>query len=123
MTTLLSSVALEAAQADAPPSLVSRIYCGRDIPTGGAVTDADLDAFVDEILSARFPAGFTVLPGVGGWRDTETGQTIREQSVVFEVMHAPAQAGAVCDVARAYKARFAQQGVGVTTTPMAVQFI
>ena len=102
---------------------VSRIYCGREVPGGGTVDDATLAGFVAAEVASRFPAGFTVLHGNGGWRDVATGATITERSVVFEVFHGAADLETVRDVARAYKAAFRQDAVGLTTTPVAVQFI
>lgn len=123
MSNPLPLATLDAAAIEPDLTSVSRIYCGRCIPTGGLVTDEALSEFVSSVVSAAFPAGFTVLTGNGGWRDVATGQTITENSVVFEVMHGPAQSAAVYSVARAYKAAFAQDAVGVTTTPVAVRFI
>lgn len=124
MANMLPLSALEAIAAPDPAlSHVSRIYCGRCIPGGELVTDEKLTAFVDDVVSAQFPAGFTVLNGTGGWRDHASGQTIRENTIVFEVMHGPEGEASVYHVARAYKAQFSQDAVGVTTTPVAVRFV
>lgn len=123
MSNPMPAAALDAAAVEPDLTSLSRIYCGRCIPTGGTVTDEALASFVSEVVSATFPAGFTVLNGNGGWKDHATGQTISEHTVVFEVMHGAEQAAGVYSVARAYKARFCQDAVGVTTTPVAVRFI
>lgn len=124
LDTLAPAPVVSAAAADAGPTLVSRVYCGRCIPGGDAVvTDADLYGFISEVVAQRFPAGFTVLHGAGGWRDQASGRAIQEQSVVFEMFHGPAQSADVYAVASAYKAKFRQDAVGLTTSPVAVTFI
>lgn len=102
---------------------VSRIYCGLSKPDGSKVTDAMLDSFVNGTLAMEFPDGFSVLRADGGWRDTATGQTIREPSAIFEVAHGRQDAERVRAVARAYKAAFEQQAVMVASVPVSTQFI
>lgn len=119
-----ATVSPEAPAAVEALSTLSRLYCGRCIP-GGAETvgEEELARFVAEELSPRFPAGFTVLRGDGGWRDHATGRTITEATVVFEVMHGAEQLSAVWAVARAWKARYRQDAVGLVSQPVAVSFI
>lgn len=104
---------------------VSRIAFGRAIPSGGSVNAAEWAEFEADHIAAAFPDGFTVLECHGGWRDTETGCTIREPSVVVEVAHDGSQeaVAAIRAVATVYKTLFQQQAVMVTTTAAEVDFI
>lgn len=104
---------------------VSRLAFGRAIPEGGAVSDADWQEFQRETLAEQFPDGFTVLQASGGWRDTATGQTIEEPSVIVEVAHdgSPEAEAALRAVATVYKALFRQQAVMLTTVPATITFL
>lgn len=104
-------------------STVSRVYCGRCIPGGGVVSDADLERFLQTVVAEHFPDGFTVLSGQGGWRDHASGQTITENSVVFEFFHSTPQLVDVHAVGQAWKRWFRQDAVGLTSTPVSVSFI
>ena len=104
---------------------VTRLYFGRNMPDGGAITDAQINGFLREVVSVAFPSGFTLIHAEGGW----TGSTgfIREPSAVLEVYHNgfPSDRGAINLVAREYKYRFVQDAVMVVTDTLAeeVQFI
>lgn len=104
-------------------STVSRVYCGMSKPDGSSVSNEDLQSFIDDTVSHTFPDGFTVLFARGGWRDLGTGQTIQEPSAVIELAHGSQDASRVLDVARAYKTRFGQQAVMVSSTPVATRFV
>jgi len=96
---------MEAAVAD-------RLFMGRVIPSGGTVTDAQLDQFLDEVVTPRFPDGFTVFHAQGQWRESN-GVITEEQSVVLEVLHSGSAptTRALEEVAAEYKRRFSQSAV------------
>lgn len=104
---------------------LSRIAFGCAIPSGGAVNAADWAEFEAEHIACAFPDGFTVLECHGGWKDTVTGCTIREPSIVVEVAHdgSPEAIAAIRTVATVYKTLFQQQAVMVSTVPCEVEFI
>jgi Protein of unknown function (DUF3574) len=88
------------------------LYFGRNRPDGGQVSDADWQAFLDEVVTPRFPAGLTVVEATGQWKG-QSGQVERERAEVLTVLHAgdaPARR-AVADVAAEYKRRFQQEAV------------
>lgn len=96
-----------------------RLYCGRSIPGGGVVSDAELAAFVTEVVEPRFPDGFTIWGARGQWRGGA------EESVIFEFVR-PADANsarAVAEIAEAYRLRFRQEAVLRVTTPVRMQFV
>lgn len=107
------------------PSIRDRLSLGRAIPGGGIVTDADWEAFEAEVVAPRFPQGYTIQRVEGVWRDERTGQPIREPTIVLDIarpdtIHDHLEVEAI---AKAYKARFHQDAVMRSTTPVAVSFI
>jgi len=96
-----------------------RLFCGRSIPGGGAVTDADVDKFLDEVVTPRFPEGFTSWTAVGNWRGEE------EQTLVLEFVHPYGRSydTKVREIADEYRKRFRQQAVMRVTEPAILEFI
>lgn len=106
------AVALLLAACAAPPSHVqTTLYLGRAIPAGGEVDDQAVAAFVADTVARHLPAGFTLIAGTGGWRDTATGRTITEPMLVLIVLHPAGERGPVEAVAAAWADRFGQQAV------------
>ncbi len=84
---------------------IDTLYFGTARP-GGVVGDAEWKAFVDEVITPRFP-GFTEWGATGHWHRE------REASHVVEVIH-PQRAEndrRIAEIIEAYKARFQQQAV------------
>ncbi|MGD0635383.1 MAG: DUF3574 domain-containing protein [Beijerinckiaceae bacterium] len=78
---------------------------------GGSRHAAAWRGFLAQVVTPRFPDGFTVLDGAGQWRGPRG--LVREASHVLVIFHEP---GAGTDQAleairAAYKARFRQQSV------------
>lgn len=99
--------------------VTDRIYCGRSIEGGGEVSDADVGAFLDEVVEPRFPEGYTVWTAVGHWKGGE------EKSLVLEMVH---PYGATFDrkvreIADEYRRRFRQAAVLRTTSPTLMELI
>lgn len=93
---------------------VERLYFGRSIGDTALVTDAAWQQFLEEVVTPRF-SGFTSWRAEGGWRDP-AGKTVREPSLVLElVLPSPANT-AIEEVIAEYKRRFAQQSVLRLTT-------
>lgn len=88
------------------------VYFGRNRPSGGMVSDADWQTFLDEVVTPRFPAGLTVVGAQGQWRGNG-GRVEREQAEVLTVFHAGDAAArrAVAEMAAEYKRRFQQEAV------------
>ncbi|MDP1862246.1 MAG: DUF3574 domain-containing protein [Gemmatimonadaceae bacterium] len=66
--------------------VADRLFFGRNIPGGGTVSDSAWSAFLAEVVTPRFPAGFTVFRAEGQWRGAD-GAVEREASFVLEVHH------------------------------------
>jgi hypothetical protein len=90
-----------------PAVVADRLFCGLSIPGGGTVSQAELDAFVLEIVEPRFPQGFTMWRAQGRWRGGS------EEVMVLEIIHpAVARDGrAVEEIAEEYRRRFRQEAV------------
>lgn len=96
-----------------------RLFCGLNIPGGGVVTQADLDAFLREVVEPRFPDGFTVWRASGQWRGGD------EEVVVLEIIR-PDRLDldrAVAEIADAYRIRFRQEAVLRVTTPARMRLV
>lgn len=110
---LLCACAPAKRSAGMEPVVTERLYFGRNIGDTLGVNDSLWAIFVKDVVSAQFPAGFTVWGAAGGWRDS-TGRTMREPTFVLEVVHpvgAAAADSAIAAVIAEYKRRFHQQSV------------
>ena len=99
--------------------IIDRLAFGRDIPTGGTVSDSAWLVFLDQVVTPRFPDGFGVLRSEGQWRYAD-GRIQREAGFILELYHAP---GTPPDstfeaIAREYMRRFNQEAVARTRTPV-----
>lgn len=95
-----------------------RLFFGREIPGGGQVTEAQWTAFVDEVITPRFPQGYSIWRGEGHWLGDD-GKPVTEQSSVFEVTH-PRDAATdakIDEIARTYRERFNQDAVLLVRAP------
>jgi hypothetical protein len=92
--------------------VVDRLFFGRNIPSGGMVSDSAWSMFLTEVVTPRFPDGFTVTRSEGQWRGADR-VIVREPGFVFEVGHPP---GVPHDsvfeaIAAEYRRRFRQEAV------------
>jgi hypothetical protein len=96
-----------------------RLYCGRSIPSGGEVTDAEVEAFLDEVVETRFPEGYTVWTARGMWKGGE------ERTLVIEIVHPYGSRfdNNMREIADEYRRRFRQQSVLRVTEPAVMEFI
>jgi hypothetical protein len=79
---------------------------------GTAKPDGDWDAFLRDVVTPRFPEGFTAWRAAGQWRSAD-GRIVREGSYVLSIVHpedAKADA-AIRAIAGEYKTRFRQEAV------------
>jgi hypothetical protein len=101
------------------PSVTVQLLFGRSIKGGGEVDAAQWRAFLATSVTPRFPDGLTVLEGTGQWRQRATGRVVSENSTVVEIVTTAApDTWTKLDAVRAdYKARFAQESVGLVVNP------
>jgi hypothetical protein len=92
----------------------TELYFGRNKPTGGTVSDADWQAFIDEFVTPRFPDGLTVLDADGQWKGKD-GSIAREESKVIVLLYPrklrKAMNTKIEEIRSEYKKRFAQEAV------------
>ncbi|RQQ59442.1 DUF3574 domain-containing protein [Burkholderia stagnalis] len=112
------------AQAGGSRQLQADLLFGRDIAGRGPVTDVERAAFLADVVTPRFPDGFTFWDTHGQWRDRTSGRVTREDSFVIRII-----AGDTRDtlerltaIRRAYAERFRQESVGVTLAPVCASF-
>lgn len=92
----------------------TELFFGKSIPGSGTVTDASFTQFLDHEVTPRFPAGFTVVPVMGQYRETN-GVIDHESSdmlIVFYARDSASDASKKIDEIRgAYTKTFHQESV------------
>jgi hypothetical protein len=122
---LLSGCAM--APTACPPGLshaqLARLYFGRNIGSALAVSEADWARFVDEEITPRFPAGFSVADAAGQYRGRD-GAIVREPSkdVMILLSGAADEAARLAAIRAAYKERFGQESVLLVESPACAGF-
>lgn len=87
------------------------LYFGTDTPSGHITPEA-WTQFLREMVTPRFPEGFSTWQASGQWRSV-SGEVIREPSYVVSLVHAddPLLNTSVQEIMIAYKTRFHQEAV------------
>jgi hypothetical protein len=101
----------------------TELYYGMARPDGSVVSQQDWQAFVDEQITPRFPAGLSIFEVQGQWRMND-GEIVREPSRVVLLLHekdpqVEAQLDSLIDV---YNDRFDQEAVMRLTSKTKVEF-
>ena len=119
---LLLLALLAGCTAPRPAWVQTDLYCGLGRPGGGEITAEEFQAFLDAVVTPRFPDGLTVLEAHGQWRSQ--GAVLREPARVLVVVHPPgAEADAAIEAIRAdYRRRFAQESVLRVDSPVQASF-
>jgi hypothetical protein len=97
-----------------------RLFFGLDGPEG-AVDDREWEAFVERVVTPRFPAGLTILEATGQWQGRDK-RINREASRVVEIIHDQSRDGArrVAEIAAEYKSKYRQESVLIARTRIEV---
>lgn len=88
---------------------------------GGNVAERDWLDFLATSVTPAFPDGLTATEGRGQWRDPE-GHIIREASRTLTILAGADARARFAPVEAAYRARFAQRSVLVTTQTVCARF-
>jgi hypothetical protein len=90
---------------------------------GSGVSEQEWADFLDEVVTPRFPDGFTVLTGYGQWRDDGSQKIVAEASKLLILTHADNRATArkIDEIKSAYIKRFRQDAV--FHTRVAIQIV
>lgn len=101
----------------------TEIYCGRDIPSGGEVSESEFAAFLDEVVTAEFPVGLTVFDAYGQMEDS-SGAIVKQQTKVILLVHEDndANEAKVQTVIDAYRSRFDNPQVMKISSPTEPEF-
>ncbi|MEO8378708.1 MAG: DUF3574 domain-containing protein [Acidobacteriota bacterium] len=116
---LLITACASVAPRVAVSGVADRLYCGRNVEGRAEVSDAEVGAFLDEVVEPRFPEGYTVWTAVGHWKGGE------EKSLVLEMVHPYGSTfdRKVREIADEYRRRFHQAAVLRTTSPALMELI
>jgi hypothetical protein len=102
------------------PMTAITLYFGRGVPGGGQVSEAAWAAFAADVITPRFPNGFTVFDAVGQWRGAAGAPIVHEATKQVEIIipnsERPEARARLETIAAAYRTRFHQQSVGVFAT-------
>lgn len=110
----------------AEPWIRSELYFGTTMPDGNAITAEDWQAFLDEEITPRFPAGLTILEGYGQFLNAQ-GVIAAEASIVLIIFH-PAEwvdesSAALEEIREAYEEQFDQESVlRADSEPVCISF-
>ncbi|MEU4290267.1 DUF3574 domain-containing protein [Kribbella sp. NPDC026596] len=134
MTALAAPAAVALQQSDDKPAGVrlvgdtwvrTELFFGTDKP-GPDVTDYQFSRFVNDTVTPRFPDGLTVLAGNGHWKDSDTGQIVKERSKVVIILYpvdgADDSSRKIEEIRDAYEKKFQQQSVLRTDSTEQVSF-
>ncbi|MEN7550794.1 DUF3574 domain-containing protein [Rapidithrix thailandica] len=91
----------------------TELYFGQSIPNGGNVTSKDWENFVNLTVMPLLREGITVLEAQGRWKDTESGEIIKEDSKVLVFIHQGTEQyiSIITQIINLYKQKFSQQAV------------
>ena len=92
----------------------TELFFGRSIPGGGLVSVEQWSQFLVEIVTPRFPDGFTILSGSGQYRD-KSGKIISEPSKVLVFLYSrkalKESRAKIEEIRSAYVKKFDQESV------------
>ncbi|HEY9650884.1 MAG TPA: DUF3574 domain-containing protein [Coleofasciculaceae cyanobacterium] len=113
-TAIVLSVAIlvDAPNSEAISLIQKDLFFGRNIPGGTEVSEEEFAAFVDSVITPRFPAGLTIFDADGQFLDS-TGTIIEEQSklVSLFIEDTPESKAAINEIVTAYLQKFNQESV------------
>jgi hypothetical protein len=115
-----ASGAFPGARAGCSQHVQARLFFGLDGPEG-AIDDREWDAFVERVVTPRFPAGLTILEATGQWQGRDK-RVNRESSRVVEIIHEESRDSErrVTEIAAEYKKRYRQESVLIARAPIEV---
>jgi len=103
-----------AVSADSAPFYRTELFFGLSIPGGGRVSDDEWSQFTADVITSRFPDGFTIIDATGQYKQKDD-QVIREPSKVivflYPVRMRTAARRRIEEIRRAYVRRFKQESV------------
>lgn len=98
---------------DSVPELIQvDLFFGRNIAGVGEVSEAEFEAFVDNVITPHFPDGLTVFDANGQFQDS-TGEIVQESSKVVSLILEDTETNekALDEIVGAYIEQFQQESV------------
>jgi hypothetical protein len=92
----------------------TELYFGRSIPGGGVVAAEDWQRFLAEVVTPRFPDGFTIVSAAVQYRGRDNS-IVKEQSdlliFLYPISKRVSSSRKIEEIRRSYKKRFNQESV------------
>lgn len=107
-------------------SIRSELSFGLSKPDGTLITEHEWEAFVEQEITPRFPAGLTILNAHGQWWDGSA--VVREESRIVIILRPNTspecenERTKIEEIRTLYKSRFAQQAVMLVESPAEAHF-
>lgn len=112
--TAAETCAIEEPEIGAEEFARTELFFGTAKPDGTAVTEAEWTGFLNEEITPRFPAGLTVMTGMGQWQEDD-GDIVQERSqqviLLYPREFAVESGAAIEEIRAAYEATFQQESV------------
>lgn len=104
--------------------LVVQMFFGQSIEHRAPVSPQDWTSFLRDVVTPRFPGGFTVYDASGQWLNTDSHHIAREKTKILVIAtdDSPNVRQQVEDLSRLYRTRFSQRSVGVITNQACAAF-
>jgi hypothetical protein len=101
----------------------SEVFFGLSRPNGPAITTTEWQAFVNEVVTPKFPSGLTIVDTVGQWQNA-TGKIDREPTKMLVLFHpaTPDVDARIDEIRKLYCQRFDQEAVMKVTSYAQVAF-
>ncbi|ABS64133.1 hypothetical protein Plav_2524 [Parvibaculum lavamentivorans DS-1] len=107
--------------AEPAPAVETTLYFGLGLADGGSVSEDDWDGFLRDVVTPRFPGGFSVVEAHGQWRDPDVAEApiIREVTKILIIVHpkTPATEASIGELKSIYSELFHQKSVFHTESP------
>ena len=99
------------------------LYFGRNRAAQPPVRDSEWQKYLSDVLTPRFPDGFTVVNASGQWRGA-SGAIEHEESEIVTLLHGQSSTvdRAIAEVVAEYKRRFDQEAVLHERATVCAQF-
>ena len=99
------------------------LFMGRSSQQVEVVDDEAWDAFLEDVVTPRFPDGLTVLDSRGQWRGSDR-MVQEERSKLLVILAPPGDGSAtrIGEISDEYKRRFSQESVLQVVTDACVSF-
>ena len=106
-----------------PVWVASYIYCGRNIPAGGEVSEQQFSEFLETQVTPLFPAGLTCYDAYGQMQDSHQ-QIVKQKTKVLILVHqnSKADTDAIRQIILSYRSTFGNPQVMLNTVAITPEF-